>query len=123
MVTSLGNSNPYPLPPVCRMTASIDDLLKRLSEDQNWTFTEIRPDGIVGFAPGSNVMTICHVHDVGARGEADNAIRSNLSEGPVLVFREPLGYGLEFPKEVTIQPPLHEKMPRIPSPWRENVFY
>ncbi|KAL4863148.1 hypothetical protein BDV12DRAFT_177842 [Aspergillus spectabilis] len=33
------------------------------------------------------------------------------------------GYGLEFPKEVDIRPPLHEKMPRIPSPWRENIFY
>ncbi|CAG7963269.1 unnamed protein product [Penicillium nalgiovense] len=33
------------------------------------------------------------------------------------------GYGLEFPKEVSIQPPLHEKMSRIPSPWRENIFY
>ncbi|KAL4756135.1 uncharacterized protein BDW70DRAFT_154435 [Aspergillus foveolatus] len=33
------------------------------------------------------------------------------------------GYGLEFPKEVDIHPPLHEKMPRIPSPWRENIFY
>lgn len=33
------------------------------------------------------------------------------------------GYGLEFPNEVKIQPPLHEKMPRIPLPWRENIFY
>ncbi|KAJ5507956.1 hypothetical protein N7527_010099 [Penicillium freii] len=33
------------------------------------------------------------------------------------------GYGLEFPKEINIQPPLHEKMPRIPSPWRDHIFY
>ncbi|OGM49567.1 hypothetical protein ABOM_001734, partial [Aspergillus bombycis] len=32
-------------------------------------------------------------------------------------------YGLEFPKEINIQPPLHEQMPRIPEPWRSNIFY
>ncbi|KAE8420982.1 hypothetical protein BDV36DRAFT_305555 [Aspergillus pseudocaelatus] len=33
------------------------------------------------------------------------------------------GYGLEFPKEINIQPPLHEQIPRIPEPWRRNIFY
>ncbi|KAE8380460.1 hypothetical protein BDV26DRAFT_302894 [Aspergillus bertholletiae] len=33
------------------------------------------------------------------------------------------GYGLEFPKETKVQPPLHEQIPRIPEPWRSNVFY
>ncbi|CAG7936157.1 unnamed protein product [Penicillium olsonii] len=33
------------------------------------------------------------------------------------------GYGLEFPNDVKIQPPLHENMPRLPSPWKENIFY
>lgn len=33
------------------------------------------------------------------------------------------GYGLEFPNQVKIQPPLHEQMPRIPEPWRNNIFY
>ncbi|KAE8141883.1 hypothetical protein BDV38DRAFT_295712 [Aspergillus pseudotamarii] len=33
------------------------------------------------------------------------------------------GYGLEFPKEINIQPPLHEQMPRIPEPWQSNIFY
>lgn len=36
------------------------DLLKKLSEGQNWTFSEIRPDGIVGFAPGYNVMNMAY---------------------------------------------------------------
>lgn len=33
------------------------------------------------------------------------------------------GYGLEFPKDVEIAPPLHEDMPRIPHPWYDNIFY
>lgn len=33
------------------------------------------------------------------------------------------GYGLEFPKEVGISPPLREDMPRIPEPWYSNIFY
>lgn len=33
------------------------------------------------------------------------------------------GYGLEFPKEVKISPPLKEDMPRIPMPWYNNIFY
>ena len=33
------------------------------------------------------------------------------------------GYGLKFPKEVKISPPLHEDMPRIPHPWYDNIFY
>ncbi|UPK89983.1 hypothetical protein LCI18_000918 [Fusarium solani-melongenae] len=34
------------------------DLLKDLSHGKKWTFSEIRPDGIVGFAPGSNAMNM-----------------------------------------------------------------
>ncbi|KAH6976608.1 hypothetical protein EDB80DRAFT_783846 [Ilyonectria destructans] len=34
------------------------DLLKELSKGKQWTFSEIRPDGIVGFAPGSNAMNM-----------------------------------------------------------------
>ncbi|KAF4956390.1 hypothetical protein FSARC_11592 [Fusarium sarcochroum] len=34
------------------------DLLKDLSQGKKWTFSEIRPDGIVGFAPGSNAMNM-----------------------------------------------------------------
>ena len=33
------------------------------------------------------------------------------------------GYGLEFSKELEIQPPLRESMPRIPEPWKSNIFY
>ncbi|KAH9213679.1 hypothetical protein DL95DRAFT_524340 [Leptodontidium sp. 2 PMI_412] len=32
------------------------DILKELSAGKSWTFTEIRPDVVVGFVPGSNVM-------------------------------------------------------------------
>ncbi|KAH7395595.1 hypothetical protein BKA64DRAFT_62366 [Cadophora sp. MPI-SDFR-AT-0126] len=32
------------------------DVLKELSAGKSWTFTEIRPDVVVGFVPGSNVM-------------------------------------------------------------------
>ncbi|KAL3447670.1 hypothetical protein BJX65DRAFT_307733 [Aspergillus insuetus] len=34
------------------------DLLAELSKTAKWTFSEIRPDGIVGFAPGSNAMNM-----------------------------------------------------------------
>ena len=34
------------------------DLLLTLSAGKPWTFTEIRPDGIVGFAPTSNAMNM-----------------------------------------------------------------
>ncbi|ETS77226.1 hypothetical protein PFICI_11100 [Pestalotiopsis fici W106-1] len=33
------------------------------------------------------------------------------------------GYGLEFPKEVSIRPPLTESSPRIPEPWASDIFY
>ncbi|KAH7317445.1 hypothetical protein BKA65DRAFT_515929 [Rhexocercosporidium sp. MPI-PUGE-AT-0058] len=33
------------------------------------------------------------------------------------------GYGLEFPKEVKISPPLREDMPRIPQPYQDKIFY
>ncbi|KAJ4256915.1 hypothetical protein NW762_009011 [Fusarium torreyae] len=33
------------------------------------------------------------------------------------------GYGLEFPKEVNISPPLKETHPRIPEPWASKIFY
>lgn len=36
------------------------DLLMELSKDSSWTFSEIRPDGIVGFAPGSNAMNMAY---------------------------------------------------------------
>jgi hypothetical protein len=34
------------------------DLLAQLSMGKDWTFAEIRPDGIVGFTPTSNVMNL-----------------------------------------------------------------
>ncbi|KAF4549239.1 Hypothetical protein D9617_22g065840 [Elsinoe fawcettii] len=34
------------------------DLLTELSRGKRWTFTEVRPDGVVGFAPGSNAMNM-----------------------------------------------------------------
>jgi hypothetical protein len=34
------------------------DLLKKLSHGKSWTFTEIRPDGIVGFTAVSNPMNM-----------------------------------------------------------------
>ncbi|THZ50229.1 hypothetical protein D6C90_02777 [Aureobasidium pullulans] len=34
------------------------DLLKQLSEGKSWTFSEVRPDGVVGFAPGTNAMNM-----------------------------------------------------------------
>lgn len=33
------------------------------------------------------------------------------------------GYGLEFPKDVKITPPLKEDMARIPQPWYDKIFY
>ncbi|KAL2832607.1 hypothetical protein BDW59DRAFT_169428 [Aspergillus cavernicola] len=38
------------------------DLLERMSQEAGctWTFSEIRPDGIVGFAPVSNAMNMAH---------------------------------------------------------------
>ncbi|KAH9204995.1 hypothetical protein DL95DRAFT_376620 [Leptodontidium sp. 2 PMI_412] len=33
------------------------------------------------------------------------------------------GYGLEFPKEVGVHPPLREDMPRIPEPYASKIFY
>jgi hypothetical protein len=32
------------------------DELKKLSSSKSWTFTEVRPDVIVGFTPGTNFM-------------------------------------------------------------------
>jgi hypothetical protein len=34
------------------------DLLTELSKGKSWTFSEVRPDGIVGFAPTSNAMNM-----------------------------------------------------------------
>ncbi|TKW57239.1 3-oxo-Delta-4,5-steroid 5-beta-reductase [Colletotrichum tanaceti] len=34
------------------------DLLQKLSQGKSWTFSEIRPDGIVGFAPTANAMNM-----------------------------------------------------------------
>jgi len=34
------------------------DTLKEMAEGKQWTFSEIRPDGIVGFVPGSNAMNM-----------------------------------------------------------------
>ena len=34
------------------------DLLKDMSRGKPWTFTEVRPDGVVGFVPGSNAMNM-----------------------------------------------------------------
>lgn len=34
------------------------DVLKELSQGKSWTFSEIRPDGIVGFTPTSNAMNM-----------------------------------------------------------------
>lgn len=36
------------------------DVLEELSKGQKWTFAEIRPDVIVGFVPGSNVMNLAY---------------------------------------------------------------
>ncbi|KAK2598794.1 hypothetical protein N8I77_012181 [Diaporthe amygdali] len=56
------------------------DILKRLSSDagHSWTFTEVRPDTIIGFVPGTNAMNVAQglgfyltlfreVHGAGAR--------------------------------------------------------
>ncbi|KAJ3545825.1 hypothetical protein NM208_g2317 [Fusarium decemcellulare] len=34
------------------------DILEKLSQTSKWTFAEIRPDGIVGFVPGTNPMNM-----------------------------------------------------------------
>ena len=34
------------------------DLMNELSRGKPWTWTEIRPDGVVGFVPGSNAMNM-----------------------------------------------------------------
>lgn len=34
------------------------DLLEKMSEGKSWTFSEVRPDGLVGFVPGSNAMNM-----------------------------------------------------------------
>ncbi|KAE8395911.1 hypothetical protein BDV23DRAFT_82163 [Aspergillus alliaceus] len=38
------------------------DLLDKMTQEAGctWTFSDIRPDGIVGFAPGSNAMNMAH---------------------------------------------------------------
>ncbi|KAH2198737.1 hypothetical protein KXW59_004175 [Aspergillus fumigatus] len=36
------------------------DLLMELSKGSKWTFSEIRPDGVVGVAPSSNAMNMAH---------------------------------------------------------------
>ncbi|GKT65446.1 sirQ protein [Colletotrichum tofieldiae] len=33
------------------------------------------------------------------------------------------GYGVTYPKEVKIRPPLKEDLPRIPAPWADGIFY
>ncbi|OGM42326.1 sirQ protein [Aspergillus bombycis] len=56
------------------------DILSELSKSQNWSFSEIRPDGIVGFVPGTNVM--------------------NIAQGIALyltLYREVYGQGAEVP--------------------------
>ncbi|KAF9895130.1 hypothetical protein FE257_000032 [Aspergillus nanangensis] len=50
-----------------------------------------------------------------------NAIAPNLTT--IILQTGGKGYGLQFPDEVPIQPPLHEQMPRIPAPWRDSIFY
>lgn len=32
-------------------------------------------------------------------------------------------YGVEFPKDIKIEPPLKADAPRIPKPWSDNIFY
>lgn len=58
------------------------DLLEKMSQEPGctWTFSEIRPDGIVGFAPGSNAM--------------------NMAQGIALylsIYREVFGKGAKVP--------------------------
>lgn len=56
------------------------DLLEELSAGKSWTYTEVRPDGIVGFTPTSNAM--------------------NMSQGIGLylsIFREVHGSGAKVP--------------------------
>lgn len=58
------------------------DLLEKMSREPGctWTFSEIRPDGIVGFAPGSNAM--------------------NMGQGIALylsIYREVFGKGAKVP--------------------------
>ncbi|KAJ5177783.1 uncharacterized protein N7500_000482 [Penicillium coprophilum] len=53
--------------------------------------------------------------------EAISAISPKLES--VILQTGGMGYGLAFPKELNLQPPLHEKMPRIPSPYSDNLFY
>ena len=56
------------------------DLLTKMSEGKSWTFSEVRPDGIVGFTPTSNAM--------------------NMSQGIALylsIYREVYGKGAVVP--------------------------
>ena len=56
------------------------DLLEALSRGKSWTFSEIRPDGIIGYAPSTNPM--------------------NMAEGIAVyltVYREVYGAGSEVP--------------------------
>ncbi|KAK5692325.1 hypothetical protein LTR17_025375 [Elasticomyces elasticus] len=57
----------------------------------------------------------------------DNAIRAVEMVAPsltsVILQTGGKGYGLEFPKEVGIHPPLAETCPRIPEPWASRIFY
>lgn len=36
------------------------DILQERSKGQKWTFSEIRPDGIIGFVPGTNAMNLAY---------------------------------------------------------------
>ncbi|PLB54866.1 hypothetical protein P170DRAFT_460875 [Aspergillus steynii IBT 23096] len=53
--------------------------------------------------------------------DAISSIASNLQT--VILQTGGKGYGLQFPNEINIQPPLRESMPRIPEPWSKNIFY
>ena len=52
---------------------------------------------------------------------AINAVAPNLEA--VILQTGGKGYGFEFPDKVKIEPPLREDLPRIPEPWKSNIFY
>ena len=56
------------------------DRLVELSRGKKWTFTEVRPDGIPGFAPGSNAMNLAQ--GIGLYLTVYHAVRGGGAEVP-----------------------------------------
>lgn len=100
-----------PLECRCELPNAQHDVLRELSQGKRWTFSEIRPDSIVGFVPGTNAMNI-------AQGIA--IYLSLLPRGPRPGRVVPLpGHGEELPRHQQRHVPGHPGQDgdlRLPEP-------